>query len=150
MKNMFKIFKKKVKDIVKPKPPLRITINNREHVIEDSVFISVQSCAEDIQVYGWSLESRYQYSNGEWMPWHIYYNNKIYHSRETAIDAGIKSGLCNSSTCERRVVALYKMNEPQYRDYKIDKILGNSDKNRKTYEIKGWKLKEDYEYNRNS
>src|ERR1035437_402580 len=110
MKNMFKIFKKKVKDIVKPKPPISMVVNNKKYIIEDSVFVSVQSSAEDIQVYGWSLESRYK-NNGEFGSWFTYYNNKIYRSRESAMDACIKSRSVSATSWEYRIIPLYRMSD---------------------------------------
>ena len=135
--------KEEVKE-VKPSP-ITMVINNIKHVIEDSLFIKVQSSADDVSVYGWSLETRYQMRQGEWTSWYTYYNHRIYNTKESAIDASIKAGLTNRQDRECRVIPLYRMTEPQYRDYKIDKLLGN-DKKREVYEIKGWKLKEDYDW----
>lgn len=145
--NLFNIGKKEESKEVKPSP-ITMVINNIKHVIEDSLFIKVQSSADDVSVYGWSLETRYQMRQGEWTSWYTYFNHRIYNTKESAIDASIKAGLTNRPDRECRVIPLYRMTEPQYRDYKIDKLLG-ADKKRETFEIKGWKLKEDYEWYRN-
>lgn len=142
--NLFNIGKKEEVKEVKPSP-ITMVINNIKHVIEDSLFIKVQSSADDVSVYGWSLETRYQMRQGEWTSWYTYYNHRIYNTKESAIDASIKAGLTNRQDRECRVIPLYRMTEPQYREYKIDKLLGN-DKKREVYEIKGWKLKEDYDW----
>lgn len=138
--NPFNLFKKAVCKEILPKP-ITMTINNSEYTI-DGASIKVQSTAEDVQVYGWTLEQRYKYNN-EWSSWHTHYNHRIYNSKESAIDASIKIGNLNHE--EFRITPLYKMSDPQYREYKIDKILNNSN-TKKTYEIKGWRLKEDYDY----
>ena len=141
---LFNRKKEEIKEEVKPNP-ITIVINNIKHVIEDSLFVKVQSSADDVSVYGWSLETRYQMRQGEWTSWYTYYNHRIYNTKESAIDASIKAGLTNRQDRECRVIPLYRMTEPQYRDYKIDKLLGNN-KKKESYEIKGWKLKEDYDW----
>jgi hypothetical protein len=141
------LFNRKKKEAEATKPnPITIIINNIKHVIEDSLFIKVQSSADDVSVYGWSLEMRSKY-NGSWSTWHTYYNSKIYVSKESALDAAIKVGGGRSEHHEYRVTPLYIMTNPQYRDYKIDRLLGK-EVIKNTYEIKGWKLKEDYEWYR--
>lgn len=142
--NLFNIGKKEESKEVKPNP-ITMVINNIKHVIEDSLFIKVQSSADDVSVYGWSLETRYQMRQGEWTSWYTYFNHRIYNTKESAIDASIKAGLINRPDRECRVIPLYRMTEPQYREYKIDRLLGQ-DKKRESFEIKGWKLKEDYEW----
>jgi len=143
--------RKKVEEVDSKPTPITMVINNIKHIIEDSFFVKVQSSANDVSVYGWSLETRYQTSgkNGiEWTNWYTYFNHRIYNSKESAIDASIKSGLANRKDLECRVIPLYRMTDPQYRDYKIDKILGK-DKKKESYDIKGWKLKDDYEWYKN-
>ncbi len=125
--------------------PITMTIDNIDYTIKDNLNIKVQATADDVNIYGWSLETRYRYNDGQWTTWYTYYNHRIYHSRETAMDAAIKIGLGRDLNHEYRVTALYKMDAPQYREYKIDKILGNS-KLKQSYEIKGWRLKEDYDW----
>ena len=134
------IFKRKEESTSKP---LSMTINNKTYVIEDSSFIKIQSSASDVDVYGWSLETRYiKNPSSNWYS----YSNRIYNSRESAIDASLK---INDSYYEFRILPLYRMNESQFREYKIDKLFGDVEK-REKFEIKGWKLKEDYEWYRNT
>lgn len=145
---VFNIFKKKEELEPKKENPMTIRINNKDHVIEDTLFIKIQASADDVKVYGWSLEMRSKY-NESWSTWHSYYNNRIYQSKETAMDAYIK--VCPVSPHphhEYRVTPLYIMTNPQYRDYKIEKLLSQVTP-KKTYEIKGWKLKDDYEWYKN-
>lgn len=153
--NMFKIRQSKSENKLESQLPIQtspkpvtMTINNVEYTIKDDLNIKVQSSADDVNVYGWSLETRYKFNDERWSSWYTYYNHRIYHSRETAIDAAIKAGLGRDDKHEYRVTALYQMNEPQYREYKIDKLLG-SRKPKQTYEIKGWKLKEDLVWYKN-
>lgn len=147
---LFKIFNRKKsrgkKKDVNPNP-IVMDINNSRYVIEDSVFISIQSTAGDVKVYGWSLEYRFRQSDQyQWSGWWTV-NNRVYQSRESTIDAAVKMKLSYDINHEYRSIPLYRMEEPQYRDYKIDKLL--NDKKKDVYEIKGWRLKEDYEYYKN-
>lgn len=153
-KSLFSGFNRRKESLDKQLPtpttskPITMTINNSEYVINDNLNIKVQSAAEDVNIYGWSLETRYKFSDDKWSSWYTYYNHRIYHSRETAIDAAIKAGLGRDDKHEYRVTALYRMDAPQYREYKIDKILGNKNP-KKVYEIKGWKLKDDIVWYKN-
>lgn len=138
-----KLFKKKEED---PQiKPIQFSINNRDYIAEYDTTFKVQSVAEDVNVYGWVLETRYKF-DGKWTHWVSYYNNRIYHSRESAVDASMKiRSMYRDSSDAWRISPIYKMNEPQYRDYKINKILGD-DKKPNTFEIKGWKLNERFKY----
>lgn len=128
--------------------PITMTIDNIDYTINENLNIKVQATADDVSIYGWSLETRYKFNDGRWTTWYTYYNHRIYHSREIAMDAAIKAGLGRDMSHEYRVTALYRMEAPQYREYKIDKILGNRSP-KQVYEIKGWKLKDDYEWYKN-
>jgi hypothetical protein len=152
MKRLFNIFKKnrEPKRFINTKDTydselMRYTINGKKYAVVDSQVIKIQSVADDVQVYGWTLEFRYKNMNGEWYGWSTYWNHKIYVSRSSALDAASKIPK-NFGECEWRISPLYKMNEPQYREYKIDQLLTDKPKdNAKVYEIKAWKVKEDCE-----
>lgn len=149
---IFNLFKKK--QPVKNEPIkdhyngeiMRYTINNKEYAIADSQLIKIQSVADDVQIYGWTLEIRYKDSKGEYYPWVTYWNHRIYHSRSSALDAVSKVYPAHLYGYDFRILPLYKMNEPQYREYKIDQLLSkDKPKEPKVYEIKVWKVKEDCE-----
>jgi len=131
---------------------MNYTINNREYAIADSQLIKVQAVADDVHLYGWSLEVRYKMS-GEFCSWFTYWNHRVYTSRSSALDAATKVYTSSSPGYEYRIVPIYKMTEPEYRDYKIDLLLtpNRVNKEPKVYEIKAWKVKEDCEitYERN-
>jgi hypothetical protein len=133
---------------------MNYTINNREYAIADSQLIKVQAVADDVHLYGWSLEVRYRMSGGEFCSWFTYWNHRVYTSRSSALDAATKVYTSSSPGYEYRIVPIYKMTEPEYRDYKIDLLLtpNRVNKEPKVYEIKAWKVKEDCEitYERNN
>lgn len=118
-------------------------MSENDHKDVESFDILIQSQENNIQIYGWSLEMRSNY-NGSWSTWSTYYNNKIYHSKDAVIRASmdVYNGFTNK---EYRIVALYRMTDSLYRNFKIDRLLG-SDTNINKYEIKAWKLKEDYDW----
>jgi hypothetical protein len=150
---MFNIFKKKpqpIKEKVKNNynyDLMTYTINGKEYSICDSQLIKIQAVADDVHLYGWSLEVRYKMSGGEFCNWFTYWNHHIYVSRSSALDAATKVCKGYNSEWEWRIVPLYKMTEPQYRDYKIDQLLNINQRTKepKVYEIKAWKVKEDCE-----
>ena len=156
---LFNLFKKK-STIVEPvknhfkSDVMTYTINNKEYAIADSQLIKVQAVADDVHLYGWSLEVRYKMSGGEFCSWFTYWNHRVYTSRSSALDAATKVYTSSSPGYEYRIVPLYKMTEPEYRDYKIDQLLtpNRANKEPKVYEIKAWKVKEDCEitYERNN
>ena len=162
MKKLFNIFKKKQEPQKVSVPVknhynselMRYTINNKEYAIADSQLIKVQAVAEDVSIYGWSLEVRWKNSSGEFYNWSTYWNHRIYVSRSSALDAATKVFPHHNDGYEWRIVPLYKMTEPQFRDYKIDQLLNPNQKVKepKVYEIKCWKVKEDCEvqYRNNS
>ncbi len=154
MKNIFNLFKKKQEPQVIPTQNhyntelMTYTINNKEYAIANSQLIKIQSVADDVQLYGWSLEVRWKDQKGEYYNWMTYWNHRIYVSRSSALDAATKVFPSYNNGYEWRIVPLYKMTEPQFRDYKIDQLLKPEvNKNTKVYEIKAWKLKEDCEIN---
>ena len=156
---LFNLFKKKT-TIVEPvknhfkSDVMTYTINNKEYAIADSQLIKIQAVADDVHLYGWSLEVRWKDNKGEWYSWMTYWNHRVYTSRSSALDAATKVYPRSSPGYEWRIVPLYKMNEPEYREYKIDQLLtpNRVNKEPKVYEIKAWKVKEDCEitYERNN
>ena len=156
---LFNLFKKKT-TIVEPvknhfkTDVMTYTINNKEYAIADSQLIKIQAVADDVHLYGWSLEVRWKDNKGEWYSWMTYWNHRIYTSRSSALDAATKIYPSYHSGYEWRIVPIYKMTEPEYRDYKIDQLLmpNRANKEPKVYEIKAWKVKEDCEitYERNN
>lgn len=156
---LFNLFKKKT-TIVEPvknhfkTDVMTYTINNKEYAIADSQLIKIQSVADDVHLYGWSLEVRYRMSGGEFCSWFTYWNHRVYTSRSSALDAATKVYTSSSPGYEYRIVPLYKMTEPEYREYKIDQLLmpNRANKEPKVYEIKAWKVKENCEikYERNN
>ena len=157
---LFNLFKKKKATPVAPvknhfnSETMTYTINNKEYAIADSQLIKVQAVAEDVNLYGWSLEVRWKDNKGEWYSWMTYWNHRIYTSRSSALDAATKVYPSYHDGYEWRILPIYKMTEPEYREYKIDQLLmpNRVNKEPKVYEIKAWKVKEDCEitYERNN
>jgi len=106
---------------------------------KEDITIKVECPNDDIIPYGWTIEKIYK-NNGN-VSHALTSSRKIYHSRESAIDALSKMKEIYSHL-DYEIIALYKMDKPQLRDYKINRIVNHESE--KTYEIKGWKLKEDY------
>ena len=74
------------------------------------------------------------------------WNRKIYYSASAATEAALKFYVSTSHGYEWRVKPLYVMEQQEYRNFKLDKLLGeNSTQEPKKYEILGWKVKEDCE-----
>ena len=150
---LFNLFKKEKATPVAPvknhfnSETMNYTINNKEYAIADSQLIKIQAVADDVHLYGWSLEIRYRMSGGEFCSWFTYWNHRVYTSRSSALDAATKVYPRSSPGYEWRIVPLYKMTEPEYRDYKIDLLLtpNRVNKEPKVYEIKAWKSKNDIE-----
>lgn len=146
MRKLFNLFKKsepapQQSDLRKPTE--YYDINGKRFAIADRMNIKVQASADDVQVYGWTLEVRWKH-NGEWHQWMTYWNHRIYQTRQSALDAAIKVYPSYHKDYEWRITPLYKMNEPQFRDYQIDQLLNNT-LQKKSKEIKAWKVIEDYE-----
>jgi hypothetical protein len=99
---IFNLFKKKKATSVAPITPvaptknhyntdiMNYTINGKNYAIADSQLIKVQSVADDVHLYGWSLETRWKRQNGEWYNWMTYWNHRVYVSRSSALDAATK------------------------------------------------------------
>lgn len=128
------------------KPYQYYTLFNRTWAIEESIRFQSQATTHDMKPYGWTVEIRWKDNNGEFYPWQTHWNRKIYYSSATATEAAMKSYLSAGKGYEWRLKPLYVMNEQEYREFKIDKLLGESRiKDIKKFEIKGWKVKDDCE-----
>ena len=130
------------------KPKHYYTINNKDYAIEDSIIFQSQASADDIRPYGYTLEVRWRDNkNDDWCGWLTYWNYKIYSSIQVANESAHKCYLSSSKQeFEWRVRPLYVMDQMEYRNFKIDKLLKEDEsKEPKKYEIKGWKVKEDVE-----
>ena len=127
-------------------PDQYYTLFNKNWAIEESINFQTQAVAEGMKPYGWTVEVRWKNNNGEFYPWQTYWNRKIYYSAEAATNAALKFYLSTSHGYEWRIKPLYVMEQQEYREFKIDKLLGeNITQEPKKFEIKGWKVKEDCE-----
>jgi hypothetical protein len=154
MKKLFNLLKRKKKDMPKTNIPVgdpnqMICINNRNYYVEKKADLSIQANPNDIKPYGWTLEFRWKHRDS-WTNWTQYWNKKTYDTRTSAINAflQVKGYVFSDREVEYRVSALYKMDDIQYRDYKIDKLLSSLDvtpKEVKPKPIQFFKIMEDYE-----
>jgi hypothetical protein len=124
------------------------TINNKEYLVEEVSHIEIQDPVEHTKIYGWTLEynSKYYTNSNEKEFWHMSWTNRIYNSKQSALNAAIQTGMKE----EFRISPLYKMEGGVLRDYKISQVLDDKPKKDKKFEIKAWKLKVDdfiYPYN---
>lgn len=122
------------------------TINGKIWVVEESMQFKVQAHAEDIEVYGWTIEQKYKDYKGNWN-WWPYYTKKIYETRDTAISAAIS--IFSKSDLEWRVSPLYRMEKPEWRNYQIDKLFSELEEVKDDL-VKFWVVKEDYDKDHNS
>jgi len=132
-------------DLVKPEH--YYTLFNKTWAIEESINFQTQAVVEGMKPYGWTIEVRWKDNKGEFYAWQTYWNRKIYYSALAATEAALKSYVSKSSGYEWRVKPLYVMEQQEYRNFKLDKLL-NENINKiepKVYEIKGWKVSEDCE-----
>ena len=135
---------KSTKQLIKPEH--YYTLFNKNWAIEESINFQAQAVTEGMKPYGWTVEVRWKNNNGEFYPWQTYWNKKIYYSAASATEAALKFYLSTSHGYEWRVKPLYVMEQQEYREFKIDKLLGeNISQESKKFEIKGWKVKEDCE-----
>jgi hypothetical protein len=132
------------------KPEHYYTLFNKNWAIEESIDFQTQAIAEGMRPYGWTFEVRWKDNSGEWYTWQSYWNRKIYYSVHTATEAALKCYISKNHGYEWRVKPLYAMEQQEYRNFKIDKLLGGSTQEPKKYEIKGWKIKEDCEVEYNN
>lgn len=128
------------------KPDHYYTLFNKNWAVEESINFQTQAVAEGMMPYGWAVEVRWKDNKGEFYPWQAYWNRKIYYSASSATEAALKFYVSTSNGYEWRVKPLYSMEQQEYRNFKLDKLLGeNSTQEPKKYEILGWKVKEDCE-----
>ena len=150
MKKLFNILKKEEPIPQKTEPKqYTYTIGNRIYKVEDFDSIKVQSQADDVEVYGWTLETRYKH-NGEWCDWFTYWNHRIYTTRHSALDAATKVFISNREGYEWRICPLYRMTQPQYREWKIEQLISENEPIKKTFQIRAWKVKEQLEIDMNN
>jgi hypothetical protein len=112
-------------------------IKGNEYLLEEVSHIEIQDSITETKIYGWTLEYKSYSSNVEF--WHTSWTNRIYNSKQSALNAAIQTGMKE----EFRVSPLYKMEGGLLRDYRISQILDDKPKKDKTFEIKSWKLKVD-------
>lgn len=143
MRKLFKYLFGSEKPIER-KPHNYYDINGKRYAISENMNFKVQGQDENVTVYGWTLEYRMKDQKGEYYPWTTYFNNRIYQSMSSAIDAAIKVTYGGKQDQDWRVLPLYKMDKNEFRDYKIDKLLTDNLPPKK-YEIKAWRVKEDAE-----
>jgi len=143
MKNIFNFLKKKKKYFVSPE--LYYKVYDKIWAVEESVKFKSQSIVDNTKVYGWTLEIRWERGKDNWCEWQTHYNNRIYNSSFSATDAGLKFHLSSSKDFEWRIRPIYVMDNQEYRDFKIDKLLDNKSESKDVFKIKGWKIKEDCE-----
>jgi hypothetical protein len=111
-------------------------IKGKEYLVEEVSRIEIQD--SNPGVYGWTLEYKSRYSD----TWHMCWGNRIYNSRQSALNASIQIGI--NSKEEFRISPLYKMDNAYMREFKISQVLdGKTPEDKKLSEIKAWKLKED-------
>jgi hypothetical protein len=129
------------------KPHHYYTLFDKNWAIEESMIFQTQAVAEDMKVYGWTVEIRWKDNYGEFYPWQTYWNRKIYYSSNSAIEAALKIYVSRHNGYEWRIKPIYVMEQQEYREFKIDKLLGDDEvkKDPEKYDIKGWKIKEDCE-----
>jgi len=147
MRKLFNLFRKSSSEKVsdEKKPHNYYDINGKRYAVSDNMNFKVQGQDNDIHVYGWTLEIRFRDSNGELYPnWSTYYNNRIYQSMSSAIDAALKVSQLGKRNSEWRVLPLYKMSQNEFRDYKIDQLIYGDEK--KEGELKTWKLVKETDY----
>jgi len=145
MRKLFNLLFSKSEPVKSKKLVDLYDVNGKRYAITDSMNIKVQASAEDVQVYGWTLEVRWKH-NGEWHQWMTYWNHRIYQTRQSALDAAIKVyPATHQKDYEWRIAPLYKMNDPQFRDYQIDQLLNHNPHQKKDKEIKAWRVIEEHE-----
>jgi hypothetical protein len=113
-------------------------IKGTEYLVEEVSHIEIQDSFPETKIYGWTLEYKSRYSSSEEF-WHTSWTNRIYNSRQSALNAAIQTGMKE----EFRISPLYKMDGGALRDYKISQILDDKPKRDNKFEIRAWKLKVD-------
>src|SRR5574343_520079 len=119
---------KKIKTFINPQ---KISVNCKEYIIDDSLELKIQHTSADLKPYGCAVESRTNYN-----------------SKSVAMDACIKLKNYQSSNYEYRIIPLYKLDNDYHRQCKLDRIFNDNEIVPKKYELKAWKLKDDYEWHK--
>lgn len=122
--------------------PNIVTVDSKEYIIDDSLDVKIQHTSADIKPYGWAIESRTNY-NGNWTEWYNHWNHRIYNSKDSAMGAYLK--MYKSQNWEYRIIPLYRLDKEYERQCKIERIFSEKEEPKK-YELKSWKLKEEYEW----
>jgi len=122
--------------------PNIVTVDSKEYIIDDSLDVKIQHTSADIKPYGWAIESRTNY-NGNWTEWYNHWNHRIYNSKDSAMGAYLK--MYKSQNWEYRIIPLYRLDKEYERQCKIERIFSEKEEPKK-YELKAWKLKEEYEW----
>jgi hypothetical protein len=118
------------------------SLYNKIWAVEESIVFQTQAVAEEKNPYGWTFEIRWKDTNtGDWYPWTTYWNRKIYYSAQSANEAAISA--LKGSKHEWRIKPLYTMEQQEYRNFKIDKLLSGRSYEPKKYELMAWKVKKD-------
>ena len=108
----------------------------------------ITSSDEGLQIYGWIVEYKWPGTENRW---YQHYNHKIYDKKELAIDVINQLRLNRSwrlpdRTVEYRIRPIYIADQSHYRNIVINRLLtGNPEKKK---EIKFFKLKEEYVFNK--
>lgn len=96
-------------------------INNTDWVTEKFIEFESQSIHKDLKPYGWTLEVNWKYSNG----WEMYWNRKIYKSSKSAAEAALQCSIAYRPEFKWRIRPLYIMDQAEYRNFQIEKIIYN-------------------------
>lgn len=144
MKKLLELFKRKSKESKKIEvktPDTYYSISGKTYCVSEVINTKVQASVENKKVYGWAIEIRWHNGDGNWCTWVTHPNNKIYCSVRAANEAALQ--IDDKKNLEWRVKALYALDEVEWRDFKIEKLL-KPELIKEKSPIKAWKLKEDY------
>jgi len=154
MRKLFNLFKKKsapettkALETDKRKPAEYWDIDGKRFATAEKMIVKTQTIDETRRIYGWTLEVRMQWNNNNTQThttdWFTYHNHRIYQSQSSAIRALLSVNKHNYYF-DARIMPLYVMDNTEFRDYKIDKLL-IPETNKDKFEIKAWKIKYDCE-----
>jgi len=114
---------------------------------KNQVEFSTQELEIDSRPYGYVLEIAF-FSKGDDTPiWLSNWNNRIYNSESSALNAAIQMGLFSPGQEIKeekfRIFPLYRFHGGVIRHWNLNHLL-NSKNESKKYELKSWKLSEDW------